>query len=294
MVKRLVMMLLGMLGGVILWPFLLLIETNQLVFPGYFVFSLVEGIVFGLVFGAIFGSFEGIVVSSREKALSGLVWGGLIGIIGGVLGILVSQFFLFQAAESIFATREKGKDIALVMAGGLSWTIIGLCVTLTEGIRSLSLRKLAAGLAGGLVGGLIGGIVLQALRITNPHNSLALLAGLVLFGLSLSFFYAFFENRFSWGSVKLLNGPLKNKEYHLVKSTMRIGSDPKCDIVLQGYANVLPVHAKLIVQKGKVLLTATEKQASLKINDTAQKEAELRREDIFAIGNAKFMYGIFV
>jgi hypothetical protein len=75
---------------------------------------------------------------------------------------------------------------------------------------------------------------------------------------------------------------------------MRIGSDPKCDIVLQGYSNVLPVHAKLMVQKGKVLLTATEKQAFLKINDIAQKEAELRREDIFAIGNAKFMYGIFV
>ena len=47
----------------------------QPVFPGYLSFSLTQGIMLGLVFGAIFGSFEGIVVSSRTKAIKGLLFG---------------------------------------------------------------------------------------------------------------------------------------------------------------------------------------------------------------------------
>ncbi|ADN01656.1 FHA domain-containing protein [Spirochaeta thermophila] len=293
MMKRLVMMLLGVVGGIVVWPLLLLVESLQTVFSSYLVFSLLEGMLFGLVFGAVFGSFEGIVVSSRRKGLLGLLWGAIFGLASGALGILVGQQVLFVVAEGVLSGWERGREAGLMFASGLGWGFIGLLVALTEGFRSRSLRKLGVGIAGGLVGGLVGGSALQAFKLSFPGSPWALLGGLVLFGLLLSFFYAFFENRFSWGALKVLTGPLKNKEYHLVKTKMSIGADPKCDIVLKGYGEVRPVHAWIMMRKGKVVVRR-EGDASLRVNDRTVEEAQLRREDVIAFGKAKLIYGIFV
>ncbi|MEM5948059.1 FHA domain-containing protein [Spirochaetia bacterium 38H-sp] len=292
--KRIIMLCLGALGGAMLWPLILSIQSVQTAFPNYLVFLIVQGMIFGLIFGSIFGSFEGIVVSSRIKALKGLLLGAVAGLAAGALGILLGQHFLFSAAEGVIKGWKTAEKTGLIIISGVSWAITGVFVSMIEGLRANSLRKLMAGLAGGITGGLLGGILLEAIRQSNPENSLALLGGLMLFGLSLSAFYTFFENSFSWGSIKVLNGPLKDKEYLLVKTRMSIGSDPKCDIVLADYANVKPLHAYISIKKGKITLTRADADAKLTVNDMTEAEKILRREDVFSIGNAKFIYGIFV
>lgn len=291
--KRIIMLLLGCCGACMVWPCLLTIQYFQPVFPGYLSFSLTQGIMLGLVFGAIFGSFEGIVVSSRTKAIKGLLFGAVAGVLSGAIGVFAGQAFLFGVADSLQRTEQSLTGIPLILANSMGWVIIGLCISLIEGFRSRSLRKLLVGLAGGIVGGSLGGMLLQLSVIRYPGNRIALLVGLVVFGFFLSFFYSFFENRFSYGSIKLLNGPLRGKEYHLLKSRIRIGTRDTCDIVLPGYRNVTPLHASIQIKKGRVVLRPAGKSCPVTVNDSPTQEVPLRREDVFAIGSAKFMYGIF-
>ncbi len=291
--KRIIIVLLGLLGASIVWPFLLAIQYAQASFPGYLSFSIAQGIVFGAVFGSIFGSIEGIVVSSRPKALKGLVFGSLAGSLSGAIGVIGGQAFLFYAADALATTQRTISGVALALANGAGWVIIGVCVAMIEGFRSRSFRKILVGLAGGIVGGLVGGITLQLILSGNPGNGLALLAGLACFGLALGFFYSLFENRFSLGTVKLLNGPLKNKEYHLVKTRMTIGTKNTCDIVLAGYRDVAEVNAYIVSKKGRVTIGVTPGSKPVKLNEEKTEEAALRREDVFSVGSAKFMYGIF-
>lgn len=291
--KRVVMIVLGLMGGCMVWPLLLTVQFYQMGFPGYFSFSLVQGMVFGMVFGAIFGSFEGIVLSSRAKAFKGLLFGALAGIASGALAVIAGQAALFQAADAAESAGQTLTGLSLVIASGTSWMIIGVCISMVEGFRSRSLRKILVGLAGGITGGVLGGVALQIILNRYPANEWALLAGLLVFSLSLSLGYTFFENRFSFGSVKILNGPLKNKEISLSRQKMSIGSSDSCDIVLSGYRDLLPLHANLFIKKGRVTIQAAAENASLKVNDTKTSEQALRREDVFAIGSAKCMYGIF-
>lgn len=291
--KRIVIIFLGLMGAFMAWPALLIIQGFQGAFPGFLSFSIVQGIILGLVFGAIFGSFEGIVVSSRPKAFRGLLFGAIAGIASGALGVIAGQSFLFRSADAFQASQKTLSGIPLILASGAGWMLIGVFIAMIEGFRSRSIRKILVGLAGGVIGGIIGGSTLQLILARFPGNRFALLAGLAFFGIALSFFYSFFENRFSLGTVKVLNGPLKNKEYHLSRPRMSVGSKDTCDIVLSGYRDVAPVHAFITVKKGQVVLSAAGPKSPITVNDEAKAETALRREDVFATGNAKFIYGFF-
>ncbi|MBU0934561.1 MAG: VWA domain-containing protein [Spirochaetes bacterium] len=290
-IKRILMLFMGALAASISWPVLLFIQYHKAGFPSYLIFTMVQGMILGLVFGAVFGSFEGIVVSSRRKAFLGMLFGAAFGLFSGALGMLAGQGFLLLAANSLFRSQADRLYRGLVFANGIGWVLIGLFVALVEGLRSRSPRKLLIGLIGGVCGGLAGGTILQLLLLYFPGSSLWLLAGLILFGLALAGFYSFFENRFSAGTLKLLNGAIKGKEYQLTKRETVIGSDNGCDIVLAGYPGVLPRHAVVKLSGRRASIAALDKKASLLVNDEAAAESPLRREDVFALGKAKFFFG---
>lgn len=291
--KRIFLAVFGLLGALALWPILLGLQYFQQEFPSYLLFSLAQGVLLGLVFGALFGSFEGVIVSSRSKAWKGLLFGAAFGSIAGALGVMAGQLFLFAAGSTLWRTTSARNGMGLAVASGIAWTIVGLFLALTEGLRSRSGRKLLVGLAGGSIGGLAGGAALAGLSYFFPGKPLSLLAGLSLFGLSLSLFWSLFENRFSSGTLMLLNGPLKGKEYSVLSRRMKIGTAPDCDIVLKGYPEVEPLHATLRLSKGKVLLEQEKAGARLFINDEPPAGRSLRPEDVVAVGKAKFIYGFF-
>lgn len=291
--KRVFMSLFGLLGALALWPSLLALQYLQPRFPSYLTFCLTQGVVLGLVFGAFFGSFEGVVVSSRPKAFKGLAFGAAFGALAGALGVLVGQLFLFAAGSMLWRSASARNGAGFAAASGLAWAIMGLFLALTEGLRARSSRKLLVGLAGGALGGIIGGAALVVLSYALPGRPLALLAGLALFGLSLSVFYSLFENRFSAGALMLVNGPLKGKEYYVVSRKMRIGSSSDCDIVLKDYPGVEAVHATVNLKGDKVLVEPEAPTARVFVNDEAPAGRPLRPEDVLAVGKAKFIYGYF-
>ena len=291
--KRIVMAALGILGAAMLWPILLTVQRWQSMFPSYLVFSLAQGVCLGFVFGALFGSFEGIVVSSRAKSFKGLIFGALFGACAGAFGVLVGQLFLFLAGAALFRSNSARMGVGIVVANGIAWVIIGMFLAMTEGLRARSPRKLMVGLLGGLLGGLSGGLALSALQMWKPNGRFSLLAGLALFGFLLSLFYSVLENRFQAGTLKLLNGPLKGKEYPVVSRKTMLGVDAACDIVLKGYPDVQDVHAALTLEKGKVYVRAVKPGARLLVNDGPAQDASLRPEDVIAVGKAKFLYGYF-
>jgi len=291
--KRLIMMAFGLLGACVAWPMLSTAQYFQASFPGYLAFALTQGALAGMAFGAMFGSMEGIVVSSRAKALGGLGFGALYGAIAGAVGALAGQLFLFVAGDVLFKTAAARMGPALAVSNGLAWAILGVAIAMTEGVRARSGRKLLVGLLGGVVGGLIGGAALSAISYALPGDGVALLAGLALFGLATSGAYAAFENRFSAGALRLLNGPLKDKEYPVVSRRLTIGSDDACDVVLKGYPGVEPLHASLVAGKAGPSLRAEKPGARLLVNDEAPSDRALRPEDVIAVGKAKFIYGYF-
>ncbi|PKL09993.1 MAG: forkhead-associated protein [Spirochaetae bacterium HGW-Spirochaetae-7] len=291
--KRIFLAVFGLLGALALWPILLTLQYFQQSFPSYLLFSLAQGVLLGLVFGALFGSFEGVVVSSRSKAFKGLLFGAVFGSVAGAVGVMAGQLFLFAAGSNLWRTTSARNGAGLAVASGIAWTIVGIFLALTEGLRSRSARKLLVGLAGGVLGGLTGGSALAGLSYFFPGEPLSLLAGLALFGLSLSIFWSLFENRFSSGAFMLLNGPLKGKEYSVLSRRMKIGTAPDCDIVLKGYPDVEPLHATVRLSNGKVMLEQEKAGARLLINDEPPAGRSLRPEDVVAVGKAKFIYGFF-
>lgn len=292
-VKRLVMVALGALAAFALWPLLLAIQSNKTLWPDFFVYTLLQGLVFGSIYGFIFGSFEGIAVSSSRRALNGALFGALAGLVSGALGMLAGQALFFFLADRVVQRWSDQTGVAFALSRGAAWVIIGIFLSLIEGLRSASPRRLLAGLAGGITGGLIGGILLQTVLSLYPDQSLALLAGLVLFGAVLAFFYSFFENRFSAGTLRVLNGRLKGREYHLVKNRLVLGAAESSDILLSGYQGVSLQHACIRIEKGKLILEALP-GASVILNDRPLTEpAALRREDVIGIGKARLIYGIF-
>jgi hypothetical protein len=291
--KRIFLAVFGLLGALALWPLLLGLQYYQQAFPSYLLFSLTQGMLLGSVFGALFGSFEGVVVSSRSKAFKGLLFGAVFGSVAGASGVMAGQLFLFAAGSHLWRTTSARNGVGLAVASGIAWTIVGIFLALTEGLRARSTRKLLVGLAGGVLGGLAGGAALAGLSYFFPDEPLSLLAGLALFGLSLSVFWSLFENRFSSGAFMLLNGPLKGKEYSILSRTMKIGTAPDCDIVLKGYPDVEPLHATVRLAKGKVMLEQEKASARLFINDEPPAGRSLKPEDVVAVGKAKFIYGYF-
>jgi len=292
-IKRLVMVALGTLAALALWPVLLAIQSHKTLWPDFFVYTLLQGLVFGLIYGFIFGSYEGIAVSSSRRALTGALFGALAGLVSGAIGMLAAQALLFFLADRLVQRWADQTSLAFALSRGAAWVIIGIFLSLIEGVRSASPRRLLSGLAGGITGGLIGGILLQAVLSLYPDQSLALLAGLMLFGAILAFFYSFFENRFSAGTLRVLNGRLKGREYHLIKNRLVLGAAESSDILLSGYQGVSPRHACIRIEKGRLILEAVP-GSTVVLNDRPIHEpTTLRREDVIAVGKARLMYGIF-
>lgn len=291
--KRIFMAAFGLLGALVAWPALLALQSVQSRFPGYLVFSLVQGAALGMSFGAFFGSFEGVIVSSRPKAIKGFLFGAAFGALAGALGIMAGQLFLFAAGSGLWRTASSRNGAGLAVASGVAWAITGIIVGLTEGLRARSGRKLLVGLAGGAIGGLLGGAILSALSFMYPSEPLALLAGLAAFGLCLGIAWSIFENRFSLGTLMLLNGPLKGKEYSVLSKRTSIGSLSGRDVVLKGYPGVEELHATLRVSKGSITIEPEKAGARLLLNDEPPAGRTLRPEDVLTVGSAKFVYGYF-
>jgi hypothetical protein len=118
-----------------------------------------------------------------------------------------------------------------------------------------------------------------------------LLALMVLSGL-IGLFYSLLEKRFAAGTFKVLNGPLKGKEYLMNQRRISMGSSDRLDLVLKGYRDIAPCHAAIKAEGGG-RVSIEKKDGKVIVNEKEVDRARLELDDVIKIGSAKFLYGYF-
>jgi len=285
--KRLIVTMLGVIAGLAAWPIVELMLAGQAAFPSYLVFNIIFGMIFGLILGVAFGTGEGIITSHNGRIVEGVITGAIVGVAGGAIGFLTGQAALFIAGGIFFRSHQSFTMIGLPISRAIGWAFMGIIVGMTEGIRARALKKIIMGIIGGLIGGIIGGLSIEYLRIFFPNLVLARLAGLVLFGALIGFFYSIIEKQMSFGILRVLNGKAKGKEFLVNQENLRIGSDKKNDICLKDYG-LAEQHAIIQVKKGDVIMKKTF--APIIVNELEVNERILKYEDVIKIGTAKLFY----
>jgi Mg-chelatase subunit ChlD len=282
----------GLLGGIAAWPVLELAVFYQAQFGSYLLFSLAAGAAFGAVFGAFSGSVDGIIAANPRSIGLGALVGSAMGAIGGAVGFLLGQLVLLALGELFLRSLAEFETIGLPISRGLGWAIMGMFVASAEGVRRRSWLKIGIGVAGGIIGGLIGGAVIELLPRVLPE-SLARPVGLALFGALIALFYGFVERRLSAGTLRLLNGLYRGKEFIINQRAVSIGGEPGADVYLSGYSRVRPRHARLQERKGELYLLPEDGAQLVKVNDDPvppEGSNILKFEDVLQVGNAKFLF----
>ncbi|MBN2440784.1 MAG: FHA domain-containing protein [Spirochaetales bacterium] len=283
--------IIGLIAGIISWPFAEVIIYFQSSFPYLWLFSITTGVVIGLFMGGCFGMSEGILSISREKLIPGLLMGLCFGALGGIVGLFAGQAILGFLGTMIFNSNISFKTIANPLSKALGWAVFGMCIGLSEGIRSRSLLKARNGIIGGFIGGIIGGLAFEYLRLFLSIHYFSRLAGLMLLGLFIGLFYALVEINMAKASLNLLSGDLKGREYPLTQKFTTIGSSPVTAINLTGYNNIEDIHTEITQAKdGFYLTTADSKNKTFVNDDLTQVNKKLEDGDIIRIGTAQFEF----
>lgn len=248
------------------------------------------GATFGGVMGAFFGSIESITLSIQSKFFSGIISGIIIGAFGGILGYLTGQLVLILLIDTLSYSNKMLNTIAIPISRIIGWGTLGIFIGAIDGLRTRSLNKIKVGLLGGFLGGLIGGGILEYLRVYFPDFSLGRLLGILCLGFFIGLLYSIFENYFSRGVFKLLNGPMKGKEYLLIQKKIRLGAAQKSDIYLENYKGIIENHAGIEVNGNTVVIKSKKSTHPVIVNEEPIMEHQLKFEDVIQVGNAKFLF----
>ena len=288
--RRVILLCLGILGGVAAWPLTELIVGAQGSFPSYLLFVAVLGAAVGLLMGAFFGSAAGIFARVGSRIVTGMIVGAIVGLIGGLIGLLIGQAALFLIGGLFLNAYRSFQTVGLPIARAIGWAFLGIFVGAAEGFRAASGKKIGIGIVGGLIGGLIGGAALEYSRLYLPASLPSRLIGLVVLGLAIALFYGIIERSMSFGTLRVLNGRLKGKEFILNEGRIRIGRARRNQITLEPYENLADRQAQIRFRKGEALLTNLEPKYQVLVNDQPVKEHRLKYEDVLKIGSAKLFY----
>jgi len=289
-IRRLIILALGFLAGVCVWPVAEVILFFQAGFPSYLVFLALLGAAFGAVMGVFFGSAEGITSRIKSRIPNGMLVGALVGLIGGALGFLVGQAALWLIGELFIRSFSNFQWVVLPVSRAIGWAVLGIFVGAVEGIRAVSPKKILVGILGGFVGGLAGGFALEYSRLLIPQLALSRLIGLVILGLAIGLFYGLIEQGMAFGIIRILTGELKGKEFLLNQGRMRIGKSKRNEVALPTYADLADHQVQIKIVKGDVVLTNLEPKLPMLVNEQKVQEQRLKLGDVIKIGSAKIFF----
>lgn len=290
LVRRLIILALGLLGGLAAWPVAELILYFQSGFPSYLAFLAPLGAAVGLMMGAFFGAAEGITSRIKTRIPRGMLLGAAVGCVGGAVGAIAGQAALWLIGGVFLLSYRDMQWVVLPVSRAIGWGVMGVFVGAAEGIRAGSPKKILVGVLGGLIGGLLGGAALEYSRVLLPHFAFFRLLGLVILGLAIGLFYGLIEQGMSYGVLRILAGDLKGKEFLLNQKRMRIGRSPRNEIALPTYTDLADVQADIRIRKGEPVLANLEPRNSVLVNEQTVTEKKLKLGDVIKVGSAKIFY----
>lgn len=283
--KRVLYVTMGLLAGLATWA---AVELALRLTAGYLVHAIAQGTLIGMIFGYATGCAEGIAINEPRKAAFAGVLGAVMGaVVGGAVIVGVSAA-LIAAANSLGADRASAIGLVLPASRILAWGLLGAAIAAVEGIRTRSGRRIAAGGLGGLVGGLLGGAGLEALIRLVENPVLGRAVGFVILGSGIGFFLGEFERRFSYAKLRVLTGPLRNREYVLSRRRSVIGSGLGAQVYLRGYRGTEGRHARIVESGGDMLIVTTEKDVRVN-EEPVQAECYLKYQDVIDIASVRLL-----
>ena len=274
---------LGFLGGLSSWPLLELVLSSQSSFRNYLLFFITATLIPGFFMGFYMGCSEGLISKSISRTVKGALVGLFVGSLGGVVGGLTGQLVLVW----IIQLFPESSMVILLLARTLGWAFVGLFVGISEGVRALSLRKSGLGALGGVLGGSLGGLLLEVFsRYSN--STIFRLIGLVLMGTMISLFYSFFDKKYSFGILRVLNGYQAGKRYRINQKKMDLGSGNRTMIFTE-YEGLNDKEIQINVEKGVITIIDDKIENNLYVNEKATNKTQLKYGDVIKAGTVKLL-----
>lgn len=269
----------------------------QQVIVGFALFPLVAALV-----GLMVGSVEGAICRTFARA----AWCGAVGLVSGIIGGAISVFIgglIFAligmlGADSVNPFETLGAFLLLVLRRGLGWTLAGMAMGLGQGLALKSRRLVLNGLIGGMVGGLIGGLLFDPLYLLIAGKAMIRGAevsraiGLTIIGGMVGLMIGLTEmlTRDAW--LKVLQGPLRGKEFSFNRTPIRLGSSPKNEIYLFKDLKIDPVHAEINKLRDTYEIVDEHSSTGTFVNGQRVKSHRLMDGDVIRIGDSEFSYSM--
>ena len=219
---------------------------------------------------------------------SAILVGALTGLVFGALGMAAGQLLLSYIAGTAAMTGSRLVSYGAALARIPGWMIFGMAVGSASGIRSRSIRRVAAGALGGLAGGLIGGVAAEVLSALTS-SLYGRLAGMLLWGAAVAVLADGMERRRARGRLTVLNGPLKGRSFPVNQNRLMIPIQVRRISPYPAIRRSNADKAVVILKRGAVMLRPSD-DTVLEVNGVKSGVTELRYDDVIKNGETTMIY----
>jgi hypothetical protein len=249
--------------------------------------TLIAGMV-GLLLAAVIGLLDALLNAVGGQRILRVLVSLTVGLVGGVFGGLLGE----GLHQSLHVPRFFG------------WMLVGLAIGASIGVfdimqavlaakrAGMAARKVVNGIIGGVLGGLIGGFLFEFLigALNLPRSSLAV--GLVVLGISIGLLIGLAQVILKEAWLRVEAGFRPGRELIVSKDEITIGRAESCDIGLFGDTNVEKVHARVIHEGNRYLLTDGGSTSGTFLNEQRiVQPTPLRSGDAIRVGASIIRFG---
>ncbi len=284
-------LLTGLAGGAAAWTGIEIILWQTSAFPDMRVLTLSLGAAAGMMLGAIVPMAEGLRQNQPRKVITAVIIGSITGLIFGALGMAAGQLILSILVDTAAITGAGLASYGAAFARIPGWIILGTAVGGASGLRSRSLRRMAAGALGGFLGGLIGGAAAELLSGLS-EGIYGRAVGMLCWGTAVAYLADRMESRRGRGRLTVLTGPLKGRSFPVNQKKMKISRSKSADLTIPGDGGNAAYRgdaALVRMKNGTVILEAGE-AVEVEINGEKAGAAELRYDDVIKVDGVTLIY----
>ena len=258
--------------------------------------TLLLGCIVGAAMGLCIGISEGIASGSGRMARRSAFLGLVTGLVGGLLGLMFGQAFYGPLAGLGNAAPIFVGFVLLLFARAFGWSFIGLFIGASQGIPTLSTKRMRNGAIGGFLGGGVGGAAfeilgrLNAVRLTQaaifPGPMLRFI-GFTITGAAIGLFIGFVEELLKQAWIVKLSGAGEGRQYILSKPMSMVGRSEMADVPIFGDTSVAPAHAVLRMENGRYVIEDQGSPAGTLVNGQPMQRTVLKDGDIIQLGGTR-------
>lgn len=241
------------------------------------------GAAIGMSLGIAYAIAAGNANKAIRSAFSGLLFGGLGGIVGGSLAQYIYGTILLSYLLG---------DFGQIILRAVGWSMLGLLIGVGQGALVPVKAKMRNGIIGGALGGLLGGAAFQLILSGIGEAPLGRGLALAVMGLSIGILVSLVEEASKEAWLHMKTGPLGGKQFVIYEERTVIGSNPSSHILLLKDSQVLPEHAVITRLGANFCLNKASSDAPVMVNGRSINRHNLKDGDIITLGNSDLIFHI--